>query len=47
MIDQESGYTPTPVISHAILSYNRNKKTDLADGVVMAPSHNPPSDRGF
>ena len=38
MIDQESGYTPTPVISHAILSYNRNKKTDLADGVVITPS---------
>ena len=47
MIDQESGYTPTPVISHAILSYNRNKKTDLADGVVITPSHNPPSDGGF
>lgn len=47
MIDQESGYTPTPVISHAILSYNHNKKTDLADGVVITPSHNPPSDGGF
>jgi len=47
MIDREGGYTPTPVISHAILSYNRGKKTGLADGVVITPSHNPPEDGGF
>lgn len=41
------GYTPTPVISHAILTYNRGRKTGLADGVVITPSHNPPQDGGF
>ena len=41
------GFTPTPVISHAILTYNRGRKTGLADGVVITPSHNPPSDGGF
>ncbi len=41
------GYTPTPVISHAILTYNRGRSTGLADGVVITPSHNPPSDGGF
>ncbi len=41
------GYTPTPVISHAILSYNRGKSSGLADGVVITPSHNPPDDGGF
>jgi len=41
------GYTPTPVISHAILTYNRGRKVDLADGVVITPSHNPPEDGGF
>lgn len=41
------GYTPTPVISHAILTYNRGRKTGLADGVVITPSHNPPEDGGF
>lgn len=41
------GYTPTPVISHAILSYNKDRKKGLADGVVITPSHNPPSDGGF
>ena len=40
-------YTPTPVISHAILSYNRGRTTGLADGVVITPSHNPPTDGGF
>src|SRR5512139_720186 len=40
-------YTPTPVISHAILTYNRAKKKGLADGVVITPSHNPPEDGGF
>ncbi|MEJ2350654.1 MAG: phosphoglucomutase (alpha-D-glucose-1,6-bisphosphate-dependent) [Anaerolineales bacterium] len=41
------GYTPTPVISHAILTYNRGKTSGLADGVVITPSHNPPEDGGF
>ncbi|MCO5195877.1 MAG: phosphoglucomutase (alpha-D-glucose-1,6-bisphosphate-dependent) [Anaerolineae bacterium] len=41
------GYTPTPVISHAILQHNRGRKTSLADGVVITPSHNPPDDGGF
>jgi phosphoglucomutase len=41
------GYTPTPVISHAILAYNRNRTTGLADGVVITPSHNPPDNGGF
>ncbi|OQA47371.1 MAG: Phosphoglucomutase [Chloroflexi bacterium ADurb.Bin325] len=41
------GYTPTPVISHAILSYNRGRASGLADGVVITPSHNPPDDGGF
>src|SRR3990167_2649090 len=40
-------YTPTPVISHAILTYNRDRKTNLADGIVITPSHNPPSEGGF
>jgi len=40
-------YTPTPVISHSILSYNRGQKSGLADGVVITPSHNPPQDGGF
>lgn len=47
MIQEENGYTPTPVISHAILTYNRGKKKGLADGVVITPSHNPPEDGGF
>src|SRR5438270_437080 len=47
MIDAHDGYTPTPAISHAILSYNRGRKTGLADGVVITPSHNPPEDGGF
>jgi len=41
------GYTPTPVISHAILSYNKGRKSGLADGVVITPSHNPAEDGGF
>jgi phosphoglucomutase len=41
------GYTPTPVISHAILTYNQGRQTGLADGVVITPSHNPPGDGGF
>ena len=40
-------YTPTPAISHAILAWNRGRKADLADGVVVTPSHNPPDDGGF
>ncbi len=47
MIDADDGYTPTPVLSHAILTYNRQKKTGLADGIVITPSHNPPEDGGF
>ena len=47
VIQQGLGYTPTPVISHAILSYNRGRTGGLADGVVITPSHNPPSDGGF
>ncbi len=46
-IDQHDGYTPTPVISHAILTYNRGRSAGLADGVVITPSHNPPEDGGF
>ena len=40
-------YTPTPVISHAILGYNRGRKAGLADGIVITPSHNPPDNGGF
>jgi phosphoglucomutase len=47
MIDHTGGYTPTPVISHAILTHNRNRTTGLADGIVISPSHNPPEDGGF
>jgi phosphoglucomutase len=47
MIDAQAGFTPTPVISHAILGYNRGRDSGLADGVVITPSHNPPSDGGF
>jgi phosphoglucomutase len=47
MIDRAGGYTPTPVISHAILTYNRERTTGLADGIVITPSHNPPPDGGF
>jgi phosphoglucomutase len=47
MVDDRGGYTPTPVISHAILTYNRGRTTGLADGIVVTPSHNPPEDGGF
>ncbi len=47
MIAGKEEYTPTPVISHAILTYNRGRKTGLADGIVITPSHNPPADGGF
>jgi phosphoglucomutase len=47
MIDDRDGYTPTPVVSHAILTYNRGRRDGLADGIVVTPSHNPPEDGGF
>ena len=47
MIDAEGGYTPTPAISHAILTTNKGRSSGLADGVVVTPSHNPPDDGGF
>ena len=45
--DEHTDYTPTPVISHAILTYNRGRTTALADGIVITPSHNPPDSGGF
>lgn len=47
MLAEGDEYTPTPVISHAILTYNRGRKTKLADGIVITPSHNPPHDGGL
>ena len=47
MISRGNEYTPTPVISHAILTYNHGRKKGLADGIVITPSHNPPHDGGF
>ncbi|MYQ49612.1 alpha-D-glucose phosphate-specific phosphoglucomutase [Streptomyces sp. SID4985] len=47
LIDSEDGYTPTPAVSLAILTHNRDRTTGLADGVVVTPSHNPPADGGF
>ncbi len=47
MIAEGDEYTPTPVISHAILTYNRGRKSGLSDGIVITPSHNPPYDGGF
>jgi phosphoglucomutase len=47
MIAEKDEYTPTPAISHAILTYNRGRKAGLADGIVITPSHNPPHDGGF
>ena len=46
-IDSRDGYTPTPALSHAILAYNRGRSGGLADGIVVTPSHNPPTDGGF
>ena len=46
-VDAADGYTPTPVISHAILVHNRGRRDRLADGIVVTPSHNPPEDGGF
>jgi len=47
IIQKDGGYTPTPVISHAILTYNQGRTAGLADGIVITPSHNPPEDGGF
>ena len=47
MLSEGNEYTPTPAISHAILTHNRERKTHLADGIVITPSHNPPSEGGF
>ncbi len=47
MISAKDEYTPTPAVSHAILTYNKNRKSGLADGIVITPSHNPPDDGGF
>jgi len=47
MIDSADRYTPTPAVSHAILTFNRDRQGDLADGIVVTPSHNPPRDGGF
>lgn len=47
LLDSADGYTPTPAVSHAILTHNRGRSSGLADGVVVTPSHNPPADGGF
>jgi phosphoglucomutase len=47
MVDSALSYTPTPALSHAILRYNQDRIADLADGIVITPSHNPPEDGGF
>jgi phosphoglucomutase len=47
MVQKNYGYTPTPVISHAILTYNKGRESGLADGIVITPSHNPPEDGGI
>ncbi|MFJ7493413.1 phosphoglucomutase (alpha-D-glucose-1,6-bisphosphate-dependent) [Streptomyces sp. NPDC097727] len=47
LIDPADGYTPTPAVSHAVLTHNRGRTSQLADGVVVTPSHNPPGDGGF
>jgi phosphoglucomutase len=47
LVDDRHGYTPTPAVSHAILRANRGRTTGLADGIVVTPSHNPPTDGGF
>jgi phosphoglucomutase len=46
-IQRDDGFTPTPVVSHSILGYNRGRSEGLADGIVVTPSHNPPTDGGF
>ncbi|MFD6754213.1 phosphoglucomutase (alpha-D-glucose-1,6-bisphosphate-dependent) [Micromonospora gifhornensis] len=47
LLDSRDGYTPTPAVSHAILTHNRGRTAGLADGIVITPSHNPPDDGGF
>jgi len=47
MLDARDGYTPTPVVSHAVLGYNRGRRSGIADGIVITPSHNPPQYGGF
>jgi phosphoglucomutase len=47
MLSENTTYTPTPVVSHAILQHNHGRTTALADGIVITPSHNPPEDGGF
>lgn len=47
MVSRDDEYTPTPAVSHAILTYNRRRTSGLADGIVVTPSHNPPADGGF
>src|ERR1700683_3425161 len=47
LLSEGTAYTPTPAVSHAILLYNRTRKSGLADGIVITPSHNPPDDGGF
>jgi phosphoglucomutase len=47
MLSEGTAYTPTPAVSHAILTYNRGRETGLCDGIVITPSHNPPDDGGF
>src|SRR5204862_288710 len=47
IVQREDGVTPTPVISRAIVSYNRGRREHAADGIVITPSHNPPEDGGF
>jgi phosphoglucomutase len=47
LVDSADGLTPTPAVSHAILTYNRGRTDGLADGIVVTPSHNPPEDGGF
>ncbi len=47
MVPKDNDYTPTPALSRAILKYNRNRESGLADGIVITPSHNPPEDGGF
>ncbi len=47
MLDRDGGYTPTPAVSHAVVTWNRGRSAGLADGVVITPSHNPPEDGGF
>jgi phosphoglucomutase len=47
MVAEREEYTPTPAVSHAILTYNRGRRTGLGDGIIITPSHNPPEDGGF